>query len=124
MNKSELVEKILNMNYGDVYQLNVLNDDDSMVWCTQLTKTRWFDSHIIVIGGSDDSVYVSKNITDFEDEREIVEELINRFLPQARLDQYNSFSLEGEGVLYIKSNIPAFVNKYIDNFKYERHIRK
>jgi len=124
MNKNELVEKILSMNYGDVYQLNVLNDENSMIWCTQLTKTRWFDSHVVVIGGSDDTVYVSRNITEFDDEKLIIEELINRFLPQARLDQYNNFSLEGKSVLYIKSNVPAFVNKYIDNFKYDKNIRK
>lgn len=118
MNRNELKEKLLQMNYGDVYTFEILNKNDSCVWATFITKTRWFDSHCYVIGGSGDNLKVSEDI-DIEDAEEVLNKFIDNYIDELFIDEkFNSFKLYDKSELKIISNTPSFKHKTYDNFSY------
>ena len=119
LNKEELINEIIKMERGTVYTLNVLDEGKESVWTTFITKTRWFDNHIVVIGGTDDETIVSKNFDcDDSDINDVLEELINNFVSEFFDNKYNEFTLSNKSEITIQSNVASIGKRTYDNFQY------
>jgi hypothetical protein len=122
LNKEKLIDKIIKMKRGEVYTLDILNEDQESIYCTMVTKTRWFDNHIVIIGGSDDETFVSKNFEcDNQGIEKIITELINKYVSDYFNDKYDKFTLKDKSEVVIESNVPCLGNgRAIDNFVYTK----
>lgn len=120
LSKNQLVEKMLKMECGEVYEVSVYKESDTLVYITMITKTRWFDNHCYIIGGSDDTMTMTRNINLLEHE-ELEQELSN--VLSNHFKNYGSkFSIEKTSNLTIKSNIEHIgKDKKIENFKYQTY---
>ena len=113
LNKKELIKEIIEMKRGTVYTLTILDKENEFVWCTLITKVRWFDSHVVIIGGSDDELIVSKNFScEDEDITDKIEELV--------LGYGDYFTLRDKSKLIIQSDTPSLGFREVDNFQYVR----
>lgn len=117
MNKEKLVEEMVNMSHGDTYTMYVLDENKNEIWVTNLTKTRWFDSRVIIIGGTGGALFVSKPF-DSENIKNVSLEFIEKFILDVFRKEYNDFKLTDKSRLLIQSNTPAFNQGYMDNFGY------
>lgn len=122
LNKEELINKVIEMKRGEVYTLDILNEEKESIYCTMVTKTRWFDNHIVIIGGSDDETFVSKNFEcDDRDITDIITELINKYVSEYFNDKYDKFTLKDKSEVVIESNVPCLGRgRVIDNFEYTK----
>ena len=119
LNKQELVNEIIKMERGNVYTLNILDDDKESIWCTLITKTRWFDSHIVIIGGADDELLTSKNFGCKNDNIDaVISELVNDLVYEVFNNKYSQFTLTDKSELNIQSNSPSLGRRIFDNFEY------
>ena len=119
LNKQELKNKIIEMERGTVYTLNVLDDSEESIWCTFTTKTRWFDSHVVVIGGADDELFISKNFCCDNDNIDvIISELVNNLVSEGFKDKYDKFTLTDKASLNIQANVKSLGKRTYDNFEY------
>ena len=119
LNKEELINEIVKMKRGTVYMFNILNDASDTIWCTMITKTRWFDSHVVIIGGEDNLLAVSNNFgSNDEDINDIVEKLINDYIEELFGNKYNQFTLTDKAYINIQTNSPALRYGVYDNFEY------
>jgi hypothetical protein len=122
LNKEALINEVIEMKRGEVYTLDILNEDEESIYCTMVTKTRWFDNHIVIIGGSDDETFVSKNFEcDNQDIEKIIIKLINKYVSEYFNDKYDRFTLREKSEIFIESNVPCLGRgRVIDNFKYTK----
>lgn len=122
LNKEELINKVVEMQRGEVYTVNVLNEEKEPILSTMITKTRWFDNHIIVIGGADDETFVSENFgCKDNDIVKITTELINTFITEFFNKQYDQFTLTDKSEMLIQSNVPCLGSgRLINNFEYTK----
>lgn len=79
LNKQELIQKVIHMKNGDVLQLWSLDENNQYIFGTMITKTIWFDNHIVIIGGADDYTFVATLNEDWEGIPFTVKKLINKF---------------------------------------------
>jgi hypothetical protein len=104
LNKEALINEVIEMKRGEVYTLDILNEDEESIYCTMVTKTRWFDNHIVIIGGSDDETFVSENFEcDNQDIEKIIIKLINKYVSEYFNDKYDRFTLREKSEIFIES---------------------
>ena len=119
LNKEELINEIVKMERGVAYILNILDKDKELEWCTLVTKTRWFDSHVVVIGGADDDLIISNNFgSNDEGIRDMIKDLVASLYGEW-------YILKDKSRLNIKSDTPSLGSGCAtDNFEYSRNMRK
>ena len=119
LNREELVKEIVEMKRGVVYSFDVLDNEENPIWNTTIAKTRWFDSHVVIIGGEDNPLTVSENFgSNDEDINDIIEKLIISYLKSLFGNQYNKFTLTDKSYIDIQTNSPALRCGIYDNFEY------
>lgn len=117
LSKNQLVEKMLKMECGEVYEVSVYKESDTLVYITMITKTRWFNNNCYIIGGLSDNMTMTDNIN-LLDKEELEQELSN-VLDNHFKNWGSKFSIEKTYNLMIKSSIEKY--KTIENFKYQTY---
>ena len=110
----EFIEELLEMDIGECRSFTSVDEDDEE-YTTYITKTRWFETVIYILGGSDNTeTILSDDVKDY-DEREALFELMGRYA-----DFFDSNSLYYRFNDTFKVNISTDMvgENRDDNFKY------
>lgn len=79
MKKEGLIEYLTTMNYGENIEIIIKDKYDNFILGTMVSKVKWFDTPVLIIGGYDDELTVSSNLSE-NDEAETIKEIINSYV--------------------------------------------
>lgn len=118
MNKKELAKRIINMEYGDCFDIKT---EQEFANYTMITKTRWFDNHVIIIGGADNHTTKIFNINKLEDDNEILaNNVCDGLCEMFNLDENVGFEITATNHLTLEVDHGGLFDRKVDNFIYHK----
>ena len=97
MKKEGLIEYLVTMNYGENIEIIMKDRYDNFILGTIISKVKWFDTPVLIIGGYDDELIASSNLSE-DDETEIIKETINNYIGELDVE----IEIEKRGIVKIE----------------------
>ena len=118
MNKTDLTKKVKAMKFGDCFDVESIGDSPMF---TTITKTRWFDNYVFVIGGACNHtvklIVIQQTVDGYEDvSEEVVYTLYNMF----NHDDSIKYKITATTHLTLEVDHGGLANRKVDNFVYHR----